>query len=78
MLSVNVKIYSSELSAKFCRHFWKKKKIGCNILRTADLIKWALQLRGQGGGGGGGGGGSSWDTRLRTEIFSQEYTTRLN
>ena len=55
MLSVKVKICSSELSAKFCRHFWKKKKkIGCNILRTADFIKWALQLRGEGGGGGGG------------------------
>ena len=66
MLSVNVKICSSELSAKFCRHFWKKKKkIGCNILRTADFIKWALQLRGKGGGGVGGGRGTQgWELKF--------------
>ena len=71
MLSVNVKIYSSELSAKFCRHFWKKKKIGCNILRTADLIKWALQLRGKGGGGGEFVGHKVENWNFLTRIYNQ-------
>lgn len=59
-----MKICSSELSEKFSRHFWKTN--GRNILRTADLTKWALQLRVR-----------AWDIRLRTEIFSQEYTNLI-
>ena len=46
--------------------FLTKKKFVI-FCETADLIKWVLQLWGR-----------AWDTRLRTEIFSQEYITRLN
>ena len=72
MLSVNVKICSSELSTKFYHHFWKKKKkIGCNILQTADLIKWALQLRGKGGGGGEFVGHKVGNWNFVTRIYNQ-------